>query len=84
MSEKELIGVRVSPETKEKIENQLEYGDSLSAWLREAANMRLSIESQIDNQDELPDRWWEDTLQEFEDNESGDGEGNPPAAQAAD
>jgi Arc/MetJ-type ribon-helix-helix transcriptional regulator len=41
MAEKEYIGVRVDKEKKERIESQLEYGDSLSEWVREAIDQRL-------------------------------------------
>ncbi|WP_323192437.1 hypothetical protein [Halostella sp. PRR32] len=41
MAEKEYIGVRVDEEKKKRIEDQLEYGDSLSEWVREAIDQRL-------------------------------------------
>jgi Arc/MetJ-type ribon-helix-helix transcriptional regulator len=41
MPEKEMIGVRVTEETKGRIEEQLEYGDSMSEWVREAILLRL-------------------------------------------
>lgn len=44
MAEKELIGVRVDPEVKERIEGQLEYGDSISGWVRTAIEQRLERE----------------------------------------
>jgi len=44
MTEKDLIGVRVDPETKDRIEAQLEYGDSLSGWVRQAIEERLERE----------------------------------------
>jgi len=42
MADKEYIGVRVDEETKDRIEEQLEYGDSLSGWVREAIDERLA------------------------------------------
>lgn len=46
MPEKEMIGVRVTQETKERIEEQLEYGDSMSEWVREAILLRLESEGE--------------------------------------
>ena len=44
MAEKDLIGVRVDPEIKQRIEDQLEYGDSISGWVRQAIEERLERE----------------------------------------
>jgi Arc/MetJ-type ribon-helix-helix transcriptional regulator len=41
----EQIGVKVEPEMKEAIEDQLEYGDTMSEWVREAIRQRLEQES---------------------------------------
>lgn len=41
----ETFGISVSPETLERIEEQLDYGDSRSEWVRGAIDQRLSGES---------------------------------------
>jgi hypothetical protein len=42
MSKKsERVAANVTPETKERIESQLDYGDHISDWLREAIHEKL-------------------------------------------
>lgn len=42
MAEKsERISTSVTPETRERIEARLEYGDEMSAWIREAIFEKL-------------------------------------------
>lgn len=38
------IGVRIDEETRSVIEEELEYGDSLSEWVREAIELRIESE----------------------------------------
>jgi len=37
----ERVATNVTPETKERIEGQLDYGDHISEWLREAIEEKL-------------------------------------------
>jgi hypothetical protein len=37
----ERVAASVEPETKEEIENELEYGDTISDWVREAIREKL-------------------------------------------
>lgn len=41
MGDKEMLGVRISPELMDRMEEQLEYGDTKSGWVREAIRQRL-------------------------------------------
>ena len=45
MSERTDVTVTLSEETKEAIENRLEYGDSRSQWIKEACEQRLEKEA---------------------------------------
>lgn len=78
---KQTVAVRIAPETKKQIEDNLEYGDSMSAWFRDAAAKKLLIdEKESEHADELPEGWLDDALDAFfSDQEAGD-EGNFKAA----
>lgn len=45
---KEQVDVYLPPEMRDRIERELGYGDSVSAWIREAAKERLA---RVDNDD---------------------------------
>lgn len=38
----ERVATNVTPEKKEQIENELDYGDHISDWLREAIDEKLA------------------------------------------
>jgi len=40
----EQLGIKVEPEMREAIEEELEYGDTISGWVREAIRQRLEEE----------------------------------------
>ena len=44
MSDRKDITVPMPQELKDQIDDQLEYGDSRSEWIREAVRQRLGIE----------------------------------------
>lgn len=48
MPEKEMIGVRITEETKERIEDQLEYGDSVSGWVRDAIELKFETQENME------------------------------------
>lgn len=77
---KQTVAVRIAPETKDQIEDNLEYGDSMSAWFRDAAAKKLLIdEKESEHADELPEDWLGDALDAFFSEEASD-EGNFKAA----
>lgn len=45
MADRVDVTVNMGPELDEEIKDQLEYGDSKSAWIREAIRMRLREEA---------------------------------------
>lgn len=53
----ETFGISVPPETADRIEEQLEYGDSRSEWVRQAIDQRLSetgvdtVEQTVEDED---------------------------------
>jgi len=44
MTDKERVDVYLPDELKRRVEDQLGYGDSLSAWMRDAAKERVNRE----------------------------------------
>lgn len=76
MTDMEMIGVRVTQEKRDEIEGQLDYGDTITEWCRDAFEMKLFIDQLADaHPGELPDQWWEDAIEMYL-NDSGADEGN--------
>lgn len=51
----ERVAANVTPQKKERIESQLDYGDHISDWLREAIDEKLARQEDAEgNQNPIP------------------------------